>query len=374
MSEITDALSLSLEQLQRDATTGQRLQATSNFIAQLEFLCDGDIDPLQVDTLQEQWKGTTQATLKAKNTALVKFGKALAPIDDFSLSDSYLYKIDKSDTNLTIINNLIKLHLIRNGNVGIFSHEIDFSLLEKFNEMNTIEKHTLQGELEPAIVWCQENLPLQSSLLFQLHELRFHQLLANDTVEAYKYAKSTFRQFITPETLQTVSKLMSSLLVPITDQSIKPVVSSKDLHQLSKLFTQAFSSRLGFPATSTLDTILLASHLSLPTLLKFTLLQRQRNLWWSTTNELPFEVKLPSLLKFHAVFICPVSKEETGAKGNEAYGLPCGHVISKGSLIRLSGKNGSVNRSYVSPGRFKCPYCPSIAAFGDCREVRFYRL
>lgn len=52
----------------------------------------------------------------------------------------------------------------------------------------------------------------------------------------------------------------------------------------------------------------------------------------------------------HSVFCCPISKEETSAD-NPPMLLPCGHVLSLGSIAKLGRGSRSV--------RFKCPYCPS---------------
>lgn len=356
MTELLDALDSALDLLSRDVSSKKRIDATTEFIKQLEE--GGD-----VASNFSTWKESTHSGLKSKNSSLIKFGKSLNPLDEWSLSDAYLYHIEKNDHSINIINNLIKLHLIRNGNINIFKNDVDLKLILKFNEMNSIEKDILEGDLNSSIKWCELN-DSSSNLLFQLNKLQFYQILKSDKIEAFHYAQLNFKKFVSNSNLQSISKLMSCLLFDNQEDI--------DLNYLSKLFTQDFSNKLGFPSTSTLDTLLLAGNLSLPTLLKFLIIQKLKNLNWSTIDELPFEIKLPDFLKFHPVFICPVSKEETGLKGNEAFGLPCGHIISKTSLERLSGKSNN-SRMYGN-GRFKCPYCPNNATLGECHEVRFYNI
>lgn len=45
-------------------------------------------------------------------------------------------------------------------------------------------------------------------------------------------------------------------------------------------------------------------------------------------KELPYEISLPKELKFHSIFICPVTKESS-TEENPPMLLSCGHVISK---------------------------------------------
>lgn len=68
---------------------------------------------------------------------------------------------------------------------------------------------------------------------------------------------------------------------------------------------------------------------------------------WSQVDELPIEIPLPPQNRYHSIFACPVSKEQT-TDANPPMMLACGHVVAKDSLTKLS-KPG---------GRVKCPYCP----------------
>ncbi|KAG9670186.1 regulator of gluconeogenesis Rmd5, partial [Aureobasidium melanogenum] len=68
--------------------------------------------------------------------------------------------------------------------------------------------------------------------------------------------------------------------------------------------------------------------------------------------------QLPAPLLFHSIFVCPVSKEQ-GTDANPPMMLPCGHVIAKESLEKISRGNK----------RFKCPYCPVEGHPKEARKV-----
>ncbi|GAA94407.1 uncharacterized protein L969DRAFT_96349 [Mixia osmundae IAM 14324] len=81
---------------------------------------------------------------------------------------------------------------------------------------------------------------------------------------------------------------------------------------------------------------------------------------WSQVEELPIEIALPSQYRFHSVFACPVSKEQA-TEDNPPMMMPCGHVVAKESLSRLS-KGSAV---------FKCPYCPVQSSVASATRVHF---
>lgn len=74
---------------------------------------------------------------------------------------------------------------------------------------------------------------------------------------------------------------------------------------------------------------------ALPKILKVSSLIKDKGIEWTTQNELPIEINIPDHVKFHSVFSCPVLKEPS-SPCNPPMMLPCGHVISKEALSRLS--------------------------------------
>ena len=57
------------------------------------------------------------------------------------------------------------------------------------------------------------------------------------------------------------------------------------------------------------------------------------------TMMLQIEVPLPPENRYHSVFACPVSKDQT-TEQNPPMMMGCGHVISKDSLQKLGKPNG----------------------------------
>jgi len=116
-------------------------------------------------------------------------------------------------------------------------------------------------------------------------------------------------------------------------------------------FKEDAHALLGLPPTSPLASCVEAGARALPTLLKFSaLLDAKYEETWRTSKQLP--VELPAAAEaecHHSIFTCPVSKEST-TPDNPPMLLPCGHVLSLGSIVKLARGLRTV--------RFKCPYCP----------------
>jgi hypothetical protein len=79
---------------------------------------------------------------------------------------------------------------------------------------------------------------------------------------------------------------------------------------------------------------------------------------WRQMDELPIEILLPSENRYHSIFACLVSKEQS-TESNPPMMMTCGHVISKDSLQKLN-KSG---------GRSKCPYCPVETQLGSALRI-----
>jgi len=50
------------------------------------------------------------------------------------------------------------------------------------------------------------------------------------------------------------------------------------------------------------------------------------------------EIPLPPSFLFHSIFVCPVSKEQA-TDANPPMMMPCGHVIAKESIEKISRGN-----------------------------------
>jgi hypothetical protein len=87
---------------------------------------------------------------------------------------------------------------------------------------------------------------------------------------------------------------------------------------------------------------------------------KERKSEWSQTDELPIEIQLAPENRYHSIFACPVSKEQS-TEQNPPMMMTCGHVITKESLQKLSKSNG----------RVKCPYCPTESTQANALRVFF---
>lgn len=93
---------------------------------------------------------------------------------------------------------------------------------------------------------------------------------------------------------------------------------------------------------------------------------RERKSEWSQTNELPvryafaswrscltflhlqIEIPLPPENRYHSIFACPVSKDQSTPE-NPPMMITCGHVIAKDSLAKLAKPHGSVKSTLLIP-------------------------
>ncbi|CCH43285.1 hypothetical protein BN7_2833 [Wickerhamomyces ciferrii] len=400
MSDLLELFNIELNNFKQNEHISKGLKDTRNFITKLETLekeLEAEQDEKEYNQIISEannhhkvWESNLKSNLKNSNSTLNKFNKnILDKIYDFELNDVYIYKIDKTPSNLKLIDNAIKLHLIRNGDLDIIvdkndddngnevSNEdprIDLSLLSKFTEMNQILKKIQNRDLSDAIQWATKNenillTQMGSDLEFNLHKLQYLEYYHSGQIfEAVRYAKTWFPKFINSNSsnLTDVSKLMSSILFNHNDSN-SPYhklnkLSNSNFQEISILFSKKYCSVLGFSFESSIFLILLSGYISFPTFLKFIQIKHLNNkLDWTTHNELPFEINQPDFLKrFHPIFICPVSKEETTLE-NPPMALPCHHILSKQSLQKLSRNGGS----------FKCPYCPTTCIPSQCKQVNF---
>lgn len=125
---------------------------------------------------------------------------------------------------------------------------------------------------------------------------------------------------------------------------------------------------------------------ALPVILKLYKIVSATKTEWSQQDELPVELPLSDDLRFHSIFACPVSKEQA-TDDNPPMMMPCGHVICRESLMRLSRSSNSRygrqvlgiavyfkltdNGDNRNSMRFKCPYCPSESSADQAIQVYF---
>lgn len=279
------------------------------------------------------------------------------------------------------------MHLIREGQFSVADSLIQDSSLDiaeaielEFIDMYRILAALRGRDLRPAIAWAASKrdqlTALGSNLEFSLHSLQFIHYFTMTTDEvtglpvngqqmALQYAKENFAPF-GERYLGNISKLMCAFLFksnleksPYVDLFLAPTAWD----DVARSFTKEFCSLLGLSSESPLYLAAAAGAIALPTLLKVGTIMREKQTEWTSENELPVEIPLPeNMFQFHAIFVCPVSKEQTTDE-NPPMMMPCGHIVAKESLARMS--KGNPNQ------RFKCPYCPNESIPNQAIRVYF---
>ncbi|KAL3423453.1 hypothetical protein PVAG01_05200 [Phlyctema vagabunda] len=406
-----DILQTDLARLRRDATLGQSIEDVDKIIEQLcqareTIAADPNAASITLAKLQNPLKQSCDKVtddLKKVHAGQSKYAKALDrnfPVKP--LPTEY----DALASHPSLINRAIAMHLIREGQFGVAStfleeaqdnpphpsptpgtpnpqssDEGDLASLKsqelqvKFANMYNI-LHELQAQnLHPAIEWARENskeLEMRgSNLEFELSKLQFVWLFQGPDVNgladdinnglsgALQYARQNFQRF-QGRFLRDIQQLVTAMAYKSNLQA-SPYYRTFDTQtawdDVSASFTREFCSLLGLSAESPLYIAATAGAIALPTLLKLASIVKEKRTEWTTQDELPVEIALPKSMIFHAIFVCPVSKEQT-TEQNPPMMMPCGHVVAKESLQRLS-----------KGGRFKCPYCPNESQPKDAKQI-----
>ncbi|KAJ3063734.1 hypothetical protein HK102_008399 [Quaeritorhiza haematococci] len=313
---------------------------------------------------------------KELHGALSKYSKWLEKQKYFKTDLNNIWDPQAFTGNEDILHQILAMHFIREGKFelgDLFAKEagldVPDSLKGQFVEMYQIQEAMRAGELGPAIEWaCKKRFELGqrgSSLEFQLHRLQFIKHLVNrETDQALVYAKTKFTPFA-QQHMKEIQRLMCSFLFAARLQS-SPYADFLDPNlsiDIQRQFTRDFCQLLGLSSESPLYIAITAGTLALPTIIKMSLILKDKSgLEWSAQGELPVEVPLLDSHRFHYVFACPVSKEQS-TEENPPMMMACGHVIAKESLTRLS--KGNLNT------RFKCPYCPTESTASQAVRIYF---
>ena len=159
-------------------------------------------------------------------------------------------------------------------------------------------------------------------------------------MRALDYAKREFQNF-RGRYSHEIQQLMGAMAFSsnLEDSPYRNIFNNTTAwDEVATSFTREFCSLLKLSADSPLYVAATAGAIALPTLQKLQTIMQQKRTEWTTENELPVEIPLPPAYQFHSIFVCPVSKEQTTDR-NPPMMMPCGHVISKEALNRLSKGN-----------------------------------
>ncbi|KAK9460421.1 CTLH/CRA C-terminal to lish motif domain-containing protein [Lipomyces oligophaga] len=329
------------------------------------------------------WTTKVSKTQKDIYGSLSKYGKALDKKFKTDIEAAYNNNAFPT-TSLKHLNKAITMHLIREGEFTVADRlageadvQIAPSLEAGFKEMYEILHEIRRRNLKPAIDWAvryrTELLKWGSNIEFNLHSLQFIHYFTmvqrdgqpvDGHLLALQYARENFASF-GEKYLPEISKLMCAFLFK-SNLEKSPYASlflaAPAWEEAEKSFTKEFCTLMGLSSDSPLHLTASAGAIALPTLLKMGTIMKEKHTEWSSENELPVETPLPDSFQFHAIFVCPVSKEQTTDE-NPPMKMPCGHIIAKESLSRMSRNNPNQ--------RFKCPYCPNESIPNEAIRVYF---
>lgn len=237
---------------------------------------------------------------------------------------------------------------------------------EHFKTIHSLISQINHGCMDEAKSWLAEHQgDLQrtgSDIEFTLHKLHFLTLFRSESSDASATAMQYIRQHIDSTNqahLKDLSKLLTGALYP--DPGNSPYDSDFHTGARSQLLADFISEScqlVGLPCSPMLMTVVDAAAQALPGLIRFAKVSSE-HVWKQLHLEL---LKSDSGLKFHSIFVCPVT-HEISTPENPAMLLPCGHVISSSSLERLI--KSSV-RSTV-----KCPTCPVHCGESEAMTIKF---
>ncbi|OMO92114.1 Zinc finger, RING-type [Corchorus olitorius] len=307
---------------------------------------------------------------KENNTNLSKYPKLLDKAFNPDISKAYR----NVDFDFHIVNQIIASHFYRQGLFDLGDCLIneagepeDIVIRSHFLEMYQILEALKVKNLEPALKWITANreklMQTGSSLELKLHRLQFMEIVQKGSkADALKYARTYLAPFASLHMNEFLKLVVCIVWVGKLDSCPHAeLMAPTRWEDFTEELTQQFCSLVGQSCHSPLSVAIAAGIEALPTLLKLANVMAAKKQEWLAMKHLPVPLELGKEFQFHSIFVCPVSRDQ-GSEENPPMLMPCLHVLCKQSIMKLSK---SSSRS------FKCPYCPSEASAGQCRQLHF---
>ncbi|KIK31264.1 hypothetical protein PISMIDRAFT_85678 [Pisolithus microcarpus 441] len=306
--------------------------------------------------------------------AIVRLGKALDKAFTQPLpSYDPLFMSDDAKASL---DSTVAVHFLRTGQFSaaeMFIQEsgvtIDAEIRNKFEELHRILTALRMQDIDPALEWCSKNRQFlqskSSPLEFYLHRSQFIRLLLACEAPyqpALSYANTVLRNYYTEHTTEFRRLLACFTYLPKLEHSPYADLASSTVHtDLESLFATEYCASLGMSRQAPLKVVGdIGAGGALARIEKARTVMKEKKSEWSQSDELPIEITLAPENRYHSIFACPVSKEQS-TEQNPPMMMVCGHVITKDSLHKLSKVNG----------RVKCPYCPTESVQTSALRIYF---
>ncbi|KAK4685247.1 E3 ubiquitin-protein transferase RMND5, partial [Tremellales sp. Uapishka_1] len=225
-------------------------------------------------------------------------------------------------------------------------------------ELHRIIADIDSGDLSSALLWCSDNAaflrspPHPSPLPYHLHRSIF--LSIADAPAALLYARQHLLSYI--PTQPVLELITSSLYVgsPTPPKPRSPYALEKQ--PLIQMFIAEFCRLHQWPKEEPLEVVVdLGSRGG-----ALNVIEKARRVMGERLGKM--EVPLPPSLRYHSVFVCPVSKDQA-TEANPPKMLMCGHVLAQDSCSKILGK--------MARRTIKCPYCPMETSPSSAQRLYF---
>ncbi|KAF9264727.1 hypothetical protein L218DRAFT_979426 [Marasmius fiardii PR-910] len=349
----------------------------------LEQAKKGDLEWKKVVEIIETKKKDIDERQKEIYSSMSRLGKSIDK--KFSTPLPSYPDLFASQPSIAALERTIALHFLRTGQFDTAQTFIEESgitipdeLRSKFVDLHHILQALKSQDITPALQWATAHRPFlksrSSPLEFHLHRSQYIRLLLSshppDPIPAIAYANAHLRPFY-PEHQVEFKRLMTCIVyLPLSrlQKSVYADLASPTLHfDLEPLFAKEYCASLGMSRQVPLRVVGdIGGGGALTRIEKGRKVMRERKSEWSQRDELPIEIPLPPENRYHSIFTCPVSKEQS-TESNPPMMMTCGHVIAKDSLHKLS----KPAQQDPAERRVKCPYCPSESLASSAVQVYF---